>query len=139
MSHSKRGAPSAPVRASALKWKKKEKAANERQRQCHLLTRVMRNGSKSSHSIKNGLTSRRELIAPCLCSRCFYSQYFRLVDQRRFREQVLGLCEEGFRDFAREVCIASLFIGARVEDAELRWTHLQCVPGCGSGFSLHQW
>jgi hypothetical protein len=27
MSHSKRGAPPAPVRASALKWKKKEKAA----------------------------------------------------------------------------------------------------------------
>src|SRR5271169_1301291 len=51
MSHSKRGAPSAPVRASALKWKKPQ---NERQRQFHLLTRVRGNGSKSSHSIKMG-------------------------------------------------------------------------------------
>ena len=88
---------------------------------------------------KDGLTSRREPISLLLGSRCFYSQYFRLVDRGRFGEQVLGLCEEGFRDFAAEVCIASLFIGERVEDTELRWTHLQRVPGCGSGFSLNQW
>src|ERR1700722_286606 len=136
MSHSKQGFPSAPVRTSALKWKRKE---NERRRQFQLLTRVTRNGSKSSYLIKNELTSRRELISPCLGSWCFYSQYFRLVDQRRLREQVLGLCEEGFRDVATKVCIAPVFIGERVEGAELRWTHLQCVPACGSGFSLHQW
>src|SRR5271170_1096223 len=87
---------------------------------------------------KKGLTSRRE-PSFLLGSRCFYSQYFRLFDRGRFREQVLGLCEKGLRDFATKVCIAPVFIGERVEDAELRWTHLQCVPGCGSGFSLHQW
>ena len=59
--------------------------------------------------------SRRELTSPCFGSRCFYSQYFRLVDQRRFREQVLGLCEKGFRDVATKVCIAPVFIGERVK------------------------
>src|SRR5277367_4388546 len=88
---------------------------------------------------KNGLTSRRDLISPCLGSWCFYSQYFRLVDQRRFREQVLGLCEEGFRDLATKVCIAPPLIGECVEDDELRWANLKSRRGCGSGFSLKQW
>jgi len=54
------------------------------------------------------------------------------------REQVLGLCEEAFATSHQGVHCAR-FLGERVEDAELRWTHLQCVPSCGSGFSLHQW